>query len=31
LASGIAAVPWGVPEAPVLDIPAFGQVKKAAP
>jgi NADH-quinone oxidoreductase subunit G len=31
LPSGIAAVPCGVPGAPVLTIPAFGQVVKAAP
>jgi NADH-quinone oxidoreductase subunit G len=31
LASGVAAVPCGVPDAPVLAIPAFGQVEKAVP
>jgi hypothetical protein len=29
LASGVAAVPCGVPDAPVLTIPAFGRVEKA--
>jgi NADH-quinone oxidoreductase subunit G len=31
LPSGVAAVPCGVPGAPVLTIPAFGQVEKAIP
>jgi NADH-quinone oxidoreductase subunit G len=29
LAPGIAAIPSGVPDVPVLDLPAFGQVRKA--
>jgi NADH-quinone oxidoreductase subunit G len=31
LPSGVAAIPCGVPGAPVLTIPAFGQVEKAVP
>ena len=31
LPSGVAAVPCGVPGAPVLAVPAFGQVEKAVP
>ena len=31
LASGIAAVPCGLPDVPVLTIPAFGRVEKATP
>ncbi len=29
LPPGIAAIPSGVPDVPVLDLPAFGQVRKA--
>jgi NADH-quinone oxidoreductase subunit G len=31
LASGVAAIPYGVPDLPVLTIPAFGRVEKAVP